>query len=73
MSMFGIEPLSPAYGRKYTSKAAAQADFDANKDFTSCFGQYINKEQLVPLCKKCGMKTIKVYINKNAVFLEVYK
>lgn len=26
----------PAYGRDYKSKAAVQADWDANKDFTIC-------------------------------------
>ena len=30
--MFGVTPLTPAYGRDYKSKAAAQADFDAGRE-----------------------------------------
>lgn len=44
--MFGIEPLTPAYGRVYTSLKAAQYDFDLDKDFKTSMGQYINKPQL---------------------------
>jgi len=35
--------LVPAYGRDYKSKAAVQADWDANKDFQIHGGPYINK------------------------------
>ena len=42
--MFGVTPLLPAFGRDYKSKAAAQADFDAGKDFISAYGSYINRE-----------------------------
>jgi hypothetical protein len=44
--------LVPAYGRDYTSKKAAIADFEANKDFmindiSSPFdGRYVNREDL---------------------------
>lgn len=45
--MFGIAPLLPAYGRDYKSKKAAQADFDAGKDFATSSGPYINKADLI--------------------------
>lgn len=47
--MFGTLPLGPAYGRDYSSRAAAQKDFDLDKDFTTAGGQYINKTQLKTL------------------------
>lgn len=47
MSLFGIEPLMPAYGRDYKSAAALKADFDANKDFQTPSGSYTSKEDLV--------------------------
>lgn len=46
--------LTPAYGRDYTSAAAARADFDAGKDFIlnehghRYDGKPINKEQIPP-------------------------
>ena len=42
--MFGLTPISPAYGRDYTSKAKAQADFSAGYDFQAANGQYCNKD-----------------------------
>lgn len=49
--------LTPAYGRDYKSKAAAVADFDANKDFVEAMsGQYINKEQV----KAAGLKQVMI-------------
>ena len=45
--MFGIAPLMPAFGRDYKSKKAAQADFDALKDFRSAGGQYVNKTDII--------------------------
>ena len=45
--MFGISPLTAAYGRSYRSKAEIQKDLDGNKDFMTSGGQYINKEQLL--------------------------
>lgn len=47
--MFGIIPLTPAYGRDYKSKAEIKTDLDADKDFKTATGQYINKSQLVGL------------------------
>jgi len=47
--MFGLEPLTPAYGRDYKSLKAIQTDFDCNKDFKTAGGQYINKPQIVEL------------------------
>jgi hypothetical protein len=49
--MFGLSPLVPAYGRDYTSKAKAQADFDAGKDFATASGQYTNKADLIAMGK----------------------
>lgn len=47
--MFGVTPLSPAYGRDYKFKAEVVADFDAGKDFSTPFKGYINKAQVVEL------------------------
>lgn len=47
--MFGISPLVPCYGRDYTSKKAAQADFDAGKDFRCAGGQATTKSELIAL------------------------
>ena len=55
-SLFGIEPLTPAYGRDYTSKKALLADFDKDKDFLMPSGVPINKAQLVQM----GVKRIRV-------------
>jgi hypothetical protein len=38
--MFGVFPLSPAYGRDYKSKAALLADWIAGKVFKTANGQY---------------------------------
>lgn len=46
ISLFGIEPLTPAHGRDYTSEAALLADFNANKDFLTPRGQYTSKDDL---------------------------
>ena len=45
--MFGILPLTPAYGRNPKSRKAAQADLDAGLDWRTPSGQYINRPQLV--------------------------
>ncbi len=58
--MFGISPLVPAYGRDYTSMKAVQADFNADKDFQTAGGQYINRLQV----KELGMRTIQVRYGK---------
>lgn len=42
--------LSPAYGRDYKSKKAAQADFDSNKDF-------IIEDIVNPYCGKPATKS----------------
>lgn len=47
--LFGIEPLMPAYGRDYKSKAALLADFNANKDFATPSGAYTNKADLLQM------------------------
>lgn len=44
---FGIAPLTPGPGRDYKSKAAAQADFDAGKDFRCASGQATTKAELI--------------------------
>ncbi len=44
--MLGLTPLMPAYGRDYKSKKAAQADFDAGRDFVASDGRYIGKGDL---------------------------
>jgi len=41
--MFGVEPLTGAYGRDYSSLAAAQKDWDEGKDFRTASGQYCSK------------------------------
>ncbi len=45
--MFGILPLTPAYGRDPKSKKAAQADLDNNLDWRTGSGQYISRVELV--------------------------
>jgi len=40
--MFGVTPLSPAYGRDYKSAKEVKEDFLAGKDFQTPAGQYIN-------------------------------
>lgn len=44
--MFGVSPLSPAYGRDYKSKKEVFEAFDSNKDFLTPFGQYTTKAEL---------------------------
>jgi hypothetical protein len=66
--MYGISPLSPAYGRDYTSKAAAQADLDAGKDFATPSGRYVNAADL----RAAGVKTVQVRfgnLRKTAVLV----
>jgi len=46
MNLFGISPLTPAYGRDYTNKKTLLEDFNANKDFLTALGKPINKEQI---------------------------
>ena len=58
--MFGIDPLTPAYGRDYKSKAEIEKDLNTDKDFIAANGQYINKSQLVEM----GLKQINVRYGK---------
>lgn len=43
---FGLTPLTPAYGRDYTTAEAARSDLLAGKDFVTPSGRYINKAGL---------------------------
>ena len=67
--MFGISPITPAFGRDYRSKKAVLEDFDADKDFLSARGQPINKSQI----KEEGIKDIQVRFGKlrKTAMLEV--
>lgn len=44
--MFGVFPLTPAYGRDYTSAAQVLADFNADKDFQTPSGRVTNRADL---------------------------
>lgn len=54
--MFGITPLTPAYGRDYKNRAQVRQDLDASKDFLAANGQYINKPQLLGL----GLRRVEI-------------
>lgn len=45
--MFGILPLTPAYGRDYRSAKAVQEDFNKNSDFKCTDGRYINLVDII--------------------------
>lgn len=45
--MFGLSPLTPAYGRDYKSKKALEADFNADMDFYTPSGSSTNKSDLL--------------------------
>lgn len=47
--MFGLEPLTPAYGRDYKSLKAVQDDFDKDKDFMTPSGRATNRRDLVQM------------------------
>jgi hypothetical protein len=64
--MYEVAPLVPAYGRDYNSVEEAQADFDADKDFCTAFGQYINRPQV----KELGLTTIQVRWHKGVMGYE---
>lgn len=66
--MFGIAPLLPADGRDYKSKAAAQADLDAGKDFLTVSGQRANKSDLILMGHK-GQHIQCRNANKRKVFI----
>lgn len=46
-NLFGIEPLSPAYGAVYMSEKDAQEALDAGKDFSTPMSGYISKHDLL--------------------------
>ena len=46
VALYGIEPLTAALGRSYTSIKVAQQDFNLGKEFKTVNGQYINKAEL---------------------------
>lgn len=46
--MFGIMPLTPAYGRDYKSKAEVEKDFLDGKDFQTCAGSYCSARDFPP-------------------------
>lgn len=45
--MFGILPLTPAYGRNYKSAKAVREDFEKNLDFKTADGKYINLVNII--------------------------
>jgi hypothetical protein len=58
--------ISPAYGRDYTSKAKALADWDANKDFVIQdirLNGYVSKSQVPDLIRD-GISKIMLRYNK---------
>jgi hypothetical protein len=58
--------ISPAYGRDYTSKAKALADWDANKDFViqdMRLSGYVSKSQVPDLIRD-GISKIMLRYNK---------
>jgi hypothetical protein len=58
--------ISPAYGRDYTSKAKALADWDANKDFVIQdirLSGYVSKSQVPDLIRD-GISKIMLRYNK---------
>ena len=59
--MFGITPLTPAYGRDYKSLALLKADLLAGKDFKTAEGRYINLPQLLEL----GLSSVQVRYGKG--------
>ena len=54
--------LTPAYGRDYTSKAKAEKDFRAGKDFiiSDMFHQYDGKPVNITDLKATGCKTVNI-------------
>ena len=44
--MFGVSPITPAYGREYKSLKAAQESLDRGEDFMTPFGQYVGVAEL---------------------------
>ncbi len=63
MSMFGIEPLVPAYGRDYKTVEEFKVALLAGTDFQTAFGQYCSIRDLY----KMGIQTIRVRWGRNAM------
>jgi hypothetical protein len=64
--------ISPAYGRDYTSKAKALADWDANKDFVIQdirLSGYVSKSQVPDLIRDGISKIMLRYNNMHMVVL----
>ncbi len=64
--MFGIEPLTPAYGRDYGSVTQVKYALYAGLDFKAANGQYCSIRDL----KGMGAKTIQVRYNKGVMGYE---
>ena len=58
--MFGITPLTPAYGRDYKNKKEVLEDFNLNKDFNTSMGQPINKDQIIDM----GLHSVNIRYKK---------
>jgi hypothetical protein len=64
--------ISPAYGRDYTSKAKALADWDANKDFViqdMRLSGYVSKSQVPDLIRDGITKVLLRYNKMHMVVL----
>jgi len=64
--------ISPAYGRDYTSKAKALADWDANKDFVIQdirLSGYVSKSQVPDLIRDDISKIMLRYNKMHMVVL----
>lgn len=60
--MFGLFPLTPAYGRVYNNEAQVRQDFLANeKDFATPSGQYTSAREL----RQLGFKSATIRYGKN--------
>lgn len=69
MDLFGIEPLTPAYGKKYGTAKEALADFEANRDFQTPSSAYTSKRELValgfsgPIIIRFGNKAVEAHLS----------
>ena len=59
--MFGLEPLTPAYGRDYKSLEELKTDFYNNKDFMTPSGRYTSFTELL---ERFSGKQLEVRFNK---------
>ncbi len=65
-NMFGIEPLTPAYGRDYECAAQVKYDLERGTDFVCANGQYCSIRDLRDL----GAETIQVRFKKGVMGYE---